>query len=193
MGAWHLFLFKSQPFHLHKHTHMRIFMHMASATLNPVQRRARVAALIGGQQVWSQQELAVLLKRREGVAVTQATLSRDLTELGVVKGPQGYMLPGTVPGMVPEARDATLGTALRQHFLSATRGGTMVIVRTPVGHANSLAVELDRAGMSGVLGTIAGDDTIFIASRDADAAIQLVRALERLARGQPTVRGESAA
>jgi transcriptional regulator of arginine metabolism len=171
---------------------MRIFMHMGTATLNPVQRRARVAALIGGQQVWSQQELAVLLKRREGVAVTQATLSRDLTELGVVKGPQGYMLPGTVPGMVPEARDATLGAALRQHFLSATRGGTMVIVRTPVGHANSLAVELDRAGMSGVLGTIAGDDTIFIASRDADSAIQLVRTLERLARGQASARGDSA-
>jgi transcriptional regulator of arginine metabolism len=63
-----------------------------------------------------------------------------------------------------------------------TRGGTTVVVRTPSGHANSLAVEIDRAGLPGVLGTIAGDDTIFLAAADQDAAAALVRTLQRLSR-----------
>jgi transcriptional regulator of arginine metabolism len=57
-----------------------------------------------------------------------------------------------------------------------------VVLRTPSGHANSLAVEIDRAGLPGVLGTIAGDDTIFIAARDTEAATVLARTLERLGR-----------
>jgi transcriptional regulator of arginine metabolism len=145
---------------------------------SPLQRRARIAALIGGSQVWSQQELADLLRKREGIAVTQATLSRDLTELGVVKGPTGYMLPGVTPALPAGDREAVLATALRQHLLSVTRGGTLVVLKTPSGHANSLAIELDRAG----LGTIAGDDTIFVAAKDTDAAAALARTLERLAR-----------
>jgi len=56
------------------------------------------------------------------------------------------------------------------------------VLRTPSGHANSLAIELDRAGLPGALGTIAGDDTIFVAAKDADAATALARTLERLAR-----------
>lgn len=153
-----------------------------------------MAALLTAEPFWSQQDLAAALRKRDGIAVTQATLSRDLTELGVVKGPNGYMLPGALPTLLPggttpagsqarhAALTAALTTALRQHFVSATRGGTLVVVRTPVGHANSLAVELDRAGLPGVLGTIAGDDTIFIACRDAEAATQLTRTLERMAR-----------
>ena len=155
---------------------------MTATAANPVQRRARLAALIATNQVWSQQELSALLRRREGITVTQATLSRDLTELGVVKGPNGYMLPGAAPATAGGDREAALATALRQHLVSAARGGTTVVLRTPSGHANSLAVEIDRAGLAGVLGTIAGDDTIFIAARDSDAAAALARHLERLAR-----------
>ena len=153
-----------------------------------------MAALLTAEPFWSQQDLAAALRKRDGIAVTQATLSRDLTELGVVKGPNGYMLPGALPSLLPgattpagsqarhSALTTALTTALRQHFVSATRGGTLVVVRTPAGHANSLAVELDRAGLPGVLGTIAGDDTIFIACRDAEAATHLTRTLERMAR-----------
>jgi transcriptional regulator of arginine metabolism len=159
-----------------------IHAHVTATAANPVQRRARLAALIAANQVWSQQELAALLRRREGITVTQATLSRDLTELGVVKGPNGYMLPGAAPATAGGDREAALATALRQHLVSAARGGTTVVLRTPSGHANSLAVEIDRAGLTGVLGTIAGDDTIFIAARDSDAAAALARHLERLAR-----------
>ena len=135
---------------------------MTATAASPVQRRARLAALIASNQVWSQQELAALLRKREGIVVTQATLSRDLTELGVVKGPNGYMLPGAAPAPTGGDREAALATALRQHLVSAARGGTTVVLRTPSGHANSLAVAIDRAGLPGVLGTIAGDDTIFI-------------------------------
>ena len=155
---------------------------MTATAASPVQRRARLAALIAANRVWSQQELATLLRRREGIAVTQATLSRDLTELGVVKGPNGYMLPGAAPAPAGGDREAALAAALRHHMVSAARGGTTVVLRTPSGHANSLAVEIDRAGLPGVLGTIAGDDTIFIAARDLDAAAALARSLERLAR-----------
>ena len=154
-----------------------------SATLaSPVQRRARIAELIGAHRIWSQQELAALLKRHEGIAVTQATLSRDLSELGVVKGPNGYMMPGTPPARPAEGREAALATALRQHLVSVARGGTLVVLKTPSGHANSLAIEIDRAGLQAALGTIAGDDTIFVAARDAESAAALVRTLERLSR-----------
>ena len=156
---------------------------MSATAASPVQRRARIAALIAANQLWSQQELAALLRRREGIDVTQATLSRDLTELGVVKGPGGYMLPGAAPApTTPADRTDALASALRQHLVSVARGGTTVVVRTPSGHANSLAVEIDRAGLPGVLGTIAGDDTIFLATADQDAAATLVRTLQRLSR-----------
>jgi len=157
-------------------------MHMTATAVSPVQRRARIAALVSSHQVWSQQALASLLKRREGIDVTQATLSRDLTEMGLVKGANGYMLPGSTPALPAESREAALGGALRQHLVSVTRGGTLVVLKTPSGHANSLAIELDRAGLSGTLGTIAGDDTIFVAAKDSDAAASLARTIERLAR-----------
>jgi len=156
---------------------------VSATAASPVQRRARIAALIAANQLWSQQELAVLLRRREGIDVTQATLSRDLTELGVVKGPGGYMLPGAVPAAAaPARRTDALASALRQHLVSVARGGTTVVVRTPSGHANSLAVEIDRAGLPGALGTIAGDDTIFIAAVDQESAATLARTLQRLSR-----------
>jgi transcriptional regulator of arginine metabolism len=163
---------------------MNVYTHadVTATAHSPVQRRARIAALIGSTQVWSQQELATLLKRREGIAVTQATLSRDLTELAVVKGPNGYMMPGTSPTLPAGDREAMLATALRQHLVSVARGGTLVVLRTPSGHANSLAIELDRAGLPGTLGTIAGDDTIFVAAEDLAAATSLARTIERLAR-----------
>jgi len=157
-------------------------MHMPATVPSPLQRRARIVALVGSNQVWSQQELSDLLRRREGIAVTQATLSRDLAELGVVKGPAGYMLPGAPSALPPADREAFLATALRQHLVSVSRGGTLVVLKTPSGHANSLAIELDRAGLAGILGTIAGDDTIFVAAKDSDAAATLARTLERLAR-----------
>ena len=155
---------------------------MSAAAHSPLQRRARIAALIGANQLWSQQELSDLLRKREGIAVTQATLSRDLTELGVVKGSTGYMLPGSTPALPAGDREAMLATALRQHLISVTRGGTLVVLKTPSGHANSLAIELDRAGLPGTLGTIAGDDTIFVAAEDLAAATSLARTIERLAR-----------
>lgn len=185
---------------------------MPPASPSPVQRRARIAALLGSQAFWSQQDLARALRKNHGIVVTQATLSRDLTELGVVKGPDGYVLPtalslaGAATG--PSAgspgahngegehsrRQQALAHALRQHFVGASRGGTLVVVRTPTGHANSLAVELDRAKLPGVLGTIAGDDTIFLAMRDTEAATSLVRMLERMAHAPSSAtRGESAA
>ena len=92
------------------------------------------------------------------------------------------MMPGTAPTLPAGDREAMLATALRQHLVSVARGGTLVVLRTPSGHANSLAIELDRAGLPGTLGTIAGDDTIFVAAEDLAAATSLARIIERLAR-----------
>ena len=110
--------------------------------------------------------------------MTQATLSRDLAEIGVLKGPDGYQLPGaaTVP-----ANEETLARVLRRELLSATAGGTLVVLKTLPGHGNALAIELDRAStagaIKGVLGSIAGDDTIFLAASSELAARRLAKEL----------------
>ena len=98
---------------------------MPATAPSPLQRRARIAALIGANQVWSQQELADLLRRREGIAVTQATLSRDLTELGVVKGPAGYMLAGA-PGAGAGAGAAVRGLRGRGAGVSPGDAGLVI-------------------------------------------------------------------
>ena len=77
----------------------------------------------------------------------------DLAELGVLKGPSGYQLPGAAAA-VP-APDASLARALRRELLSIAVGGTLVVLKSPVGHGNALGIELDRMRMQGVLGTIA--------------------------------------
>ena len=140
-------------------------------------RHATIRTLIAAGEIRSQQELGQRLAR-EGIEVTQATLSRDLAEIGVLKGPDGYQLPGaaTVP-----ANEETLARVLRRELLSATAGGTLVVLKTLPGHGNALAIELDRAStagaIKGVLGSIAGDDTIFLAASSELAARRLAKEL----------------
>jgi transcriptional regulator of arginine metabolism len=111
--------------------------------------------------------------------VTQATLSRDLRDLGVVKGPRGYLLPNHLAGPPAEARH--LERLLPAELLAAAVGGNLVVLRTQPGHANALAVEIDKAQLREALGTIAGDDTIFIAARGPGQARRLLRRLRRSA------------
>jgi transcriptional regulator of arginine metabolism len=145
-------------------------------------RQAKVAELVTRHRVWSQQELAGLLGR-DGISVTQATLSRDLTELGVVKGPQGYLLPDApLAGEDPGER---LARTLRGELVGLDVGGTLVVLRTRTGHGNALAVEIDRAraagSLEGSLGTIAGDDTVFLAARSTAAAGRIAGRFRSLA------------
>jgi len=150
-------------------------------TSNPAmksRRHAAIRSLIAANEIYSQHELAQLLSR-EGIEATQATLSRDLSELGVLKGPDGYQLPGAAAAA--PAPDAALARALRRELISIAVGGTMVVLKTPTGHGNALAIELDRMRMQGLLGTIAGDDTVFLAASTPLAARRIAKELRALA------------
>lgn len=129
--------------------------------------------------MFSQEELSRLLGER-GFAVTQPTLSRDLRELGIVKGPAGYVpaaeigVHGAAADAAPEDEtakaDALLDRVLREFAVSADVAGTLVVVRTVVAGSHPVAQALDDRGLPGVAGTIAGEDTVFVAVKSADLA-----------------------
>ena len=142
-------------------------------------RHEHIRHLLTASPIASQDRLRDLLSER-GLAVGQPTLSRDLREIGVIKTPEGYRLPD--PTTQPTAAAAPPpGAALATFVISAERGGTMIVLRTGPGHAQPVALELDRNPPKGALGTIAGDDTIFIATRSEAAAKQTLATLKATA------------
>ena len=171
-------------------------------------RQAWVAATLAGRQVRSQEELARLLHER-GTPVTQATLSRDLEELGAVRvraadGSLVYALPGepggpgSRPGMSGGAAPgpaaggsgapagpagSRIGRVASELLISAEASANMVVLRTPAGAAQFLASVIDHAAWPSILGTVAGDDTVLVIARDPaggeDLAAQLLALAER--------------
>jgi len=147
-------------------------------------RRARILACLRAQRVRNQFELQDLLAEA-GIEANQATLSRDLRAMGVLKGPGGYELPSTPS---PAADDVALAlhAAARSYLKSATPAGHLLVLRTPAGGANPLAIALDRARWKEVVGTLAGDDTILVVASSQAAARRLARAvLELRERARP--------
>jgi transcriptional regulator of arginine metabolism len=143
------------------------------APITKAARHARITSLIRTRPVRSQTELADLLSA-DGVQVTQATLSRDLEELGAVKvrgsdGPAAYLIPedGNPVLRPAEQAPARLVRLLRELLTGADASGNLVVLRTPPGAAQFLASALDRSGLPEVVGTIAGDDTILVVAREA--------------------------
>ncbi|WP_433826102.1 arginine repressor [Actinoplanes sp. CA-015351] len=130
-------------------------------------RHARIIELIRSQTVRSQTELADMLAH-EGVQVTQATLSRDLEELNAVKVSGAYLIPedGKRPLRETQQGPARLIRLLRELLTGVDSSGNIAVLRTPPGAAQFLASALDRSGLSDVVGTIAGDDTILVVARD---------------------------
>lgn len=142
-----------------------------------LERRQTILRILRGGQVRRQQDLVRLL-RREGHAVTQSSVSRDLRDLGVLKAADGYVLPpddGTRPS-------GDFGIIAR--FVREVRpaGPSITVVKTTVGAAQSVAVAVDRAQWPEVVGTISGDDTIFIATEGAREQTRLVGRLHELFR-----------
>jgi transcriptional regulator of arginine metabolism len=139
-------------------------------------RHARIVSLIRERSVRSQGELGELLAA-EGLSTTQATLSRDLEELGAIKvrGTDGaaasYVLPeeGQGPLRTAEQAPERLRRLLRELLTGADSSGNLVVLRVPAGAAQFLASALDRAGLPEIVGTIAGDDTIMVVVRDPNA------------------------
>jgi transcriptional regulator of arginine metabolism len=138
-------------------------------------RQQRIVELLGRQPVRSQTELADLLAA-SGLVVGQATLSRDLVELGAVKvrdaaGQLMYAVPGEGGDRTPRAGEAAafearLARVAAELLVSAEGSANLVMLRTPPGAAQYLASAIDHAGLDDVLGTIAGDDTVMVVSRD---------------------------
>ena len=150
------------------------------------QRHRQIIKLIESGRISSQLDLAQQLSR-VGIDTTQTTLSRDLTEIGVVKSAVGYQVLSAMLASgsetLPVDRISTLTATVRRLLLEVAIGGTQAVVHTPPGQASALAVEIDRAKMPGVIGTIAGDDCIFIACTTNGSAKSVARRLQSLSQG----------
>ncbi|AEA26000.1 arginine repressor [Pseudonocardia benzenivorans] len=149
-------------------------------------RQARIVELIASRAVRSQGELLALLADA-GIETTQATLSRDLDELGAVKvrgadgGTAAYVIPedgSPVRGV--EGGTARLSRLLGELLVSADHSGNLAVLRTPPGAAHYLASALDRAALHDVVGTVAGDDTLMVVAREPLTGAQLVARLRDL-------------
>ena len=147
------------------------------------QRQAAILALVDQEPFRNQQMLQRRL-RAQGFRATQATLSRDIKELGLVKrASDGAYQRAQQDPANPEAAAATLERVVGQYLTRIDRVDQLVLVRTGAGQAQPVALAIDRAGLPEVAGTIAGDDTVLIVVRSARHAEALVRHLERLASG----------
>jgi transcriptional regulator of arginine metabolism len=199
-----------------------------SAPATKAARQARIAAILAMEQVHSQEQLAGLLDRYAGMHVAQATLSRDLDELGVVRlraadGSLVYALPGEPGGpgsragvgfdfseraqpslptpappvpdaapvqaaqdpvaepAEPPASSARLARYVKELLTSAEASANLVVLRTPAGAAQFLASVIDHAAWPAILGTVAGDDTVLVITRDPSGGDALAADLRRLA------------
>jgi transcriptional regulator of arginine metabolism len=141
------------------------------------QRRQRTMLdLIGASPIGSQEELAELLRAR-GYEVTQATVSRDIAELGLVKVDGVYHRPPTDELKAVDPNELRI----RESVLRADPAGdALVVLRTPPGEANRVAVAIDRLAWPSIVGTLAGDDTIFIATSDRVGQKKLLARVRRL-------------
>lgn len=152
-------------------------------TLSKAQRQHRVARLVAEQAVTSQGQLVDLLAA-DGVAATQATVSRDLDELGAVKvrvagGESAYAIPELpIEHHVPEDH---LRRVFSEWVVEVSHSGNLVVLRTPPGSAHVVASALDRTGMAGTIGTVAGDDTVLVVAAEELSGLELASGLRELA------------
>ncbi len=147
------------------------------------QRHHRIARLLGEQAVSSQAEVVELLGA-EGVDCTQATVSRDLEEMGAVKvrvagGDTVYAIPELPRDQL--APEGHLGRVLGEWAVEVSHSANLVVVRTPPGSAHVVGSALDRAGIDGVIGTVAGDDTVLVVTAEPAGGAGVASRLANLA------------
>ena len=161
-----------------------------STAATRVARQARIVELVSSMAIRSQTELAKLLAA-EGVDVTQATLSRDLDELGAVKlrgadgGAPVYVIPedgSPVRGV--QGGTSRLARLLSELLVSADGSANLMVLRTPPGAAQFLASAIDRAALHEVVGSIAGDDTVMVIAREPLTGLELATRFTTMA-GRP--------
>jgi transcriptional regulator of arginine metabolism len=148
-----------------------------------VQRQQAIARLITKHAVTNQPQLVDLLAD-DGIAATQATVSRDLEDLGAVKvrvpgGDTVYAIPEYEPARI--APEEQLRRVMGEWVAEVRRSGNLVVLRTPPGCAHVVASALDRSGMHGILGTVAGDDTLMCVAEEGSSGADLAERLRELA------------
>lgn len=145
------------------------------------QRQSAILDVVEREAVRSQEQLRQRLASR-GFDVTQATLSRDIKELGLLKrSSDGAYQPSGVDSAAPASALGTLSRTLSEYLLSVEAVQQLVVVKTGTGQAQILAVAIDRARLPEIAGTLAGDDTILIIARDPKSAQEIARQLRDLA------------
>jgi transcriptional regulator of arginine metabolism len=152
-------------------------------TLGKPQRQHRILRILEEQPISSQAQLVQLLEA-DGIVATQATVSRDLEELGAVK----VRIPGgTMAYAIPEhGRDRTSGDdhlkrVLGDFVLDVGHSGNLVVLRTPPGSAHVVGAALDRAALADVLGLVAGDDTLLVVCKESVGGAPVAARLAELA------------
>ena len=151
-------------------------------TATKTQRQHRIASLLEKCAVTSQVQLVELLAA-DGIVATQATVSRDLDDLGAVKvrvpgGETVYAIPELPKDRL--APEDHLRRVLGDWVGDVTHSGNIVILRTPPGSAHVVASALDRAGLDDILGTVAGDDTVFVVAAEKVGGAKVARRLRSL-------------
>jgi transcriptional regulator of arginine metabolism len=141
-------------------------------------RQSTICELISDQAIASQEQLVKKLSER-GIETTQTTLSRDITELGIWKGPHGYALPSTDAPIGAMKED--LSRVIQTYMSSARVAGNLVVIKTPPGRAQPIGYELDRCKDPRIVGNISGDDTIFVATPSDDDAQDLMLHFKQIA------------
>jgi len=136
-------------------------------------RQGAILRLVRERELATQAEVAAAL-REQGYDAVQTTVSRDISELGLVKvrNPEGRLVYA-LPGADDLDRLSELTAALRRWVLSFEPAGNLLVVRTPAGFASPLAEALDHVGPAEIAGTIAGENTVFVAARDGVTGAEL--------------------
>jgi transcriptional regulator of arginine metabolism len=153
------------------------------ATLGKPQRQHRILRILEDQPISSQAQLVQLLES-EGVVATQATVSRDLEELGAVKvripgGAMAYAIPEH--GRDRGGSEDHLRRLMSEFVLDVAHSVNIVVLRTPPGSAHVVASALDRASLGDILGTVAGDDTLLVVCKESVGGAAVASRLAELA------------
>ena len=148
------------------------------------ERQGAILRLVSEQKLATQSELAAAL-RDAGFDAVQTTVSRDIAQLGLVKvrDPEGRLVYA-LPGVADLNRLNELASALRRWATGVVSSGSIAVVKTPPGYAQGLALALDAAALADDVGTVAGDDTIFVAAREGVSGAELAEQLRHHLEGE---------